>query len=496
MPTKNHDPTLWLESDSDLSSEPSDLPNAQLSEVDAVCVKAVFERLFQRLRLLDLLKVDAGEQVRAVHRAESRGAATPPSRRRNRANPNPERARTRSASSETSTRVPTRTRRRTSVEHPPNRALVLTPPSSPRDSNAQAAEMSRGVGAEISRVMRKQTDLERRFEDLISRRETLVRAANKRPYLENQARVSETAAELRSTTNELCVNLKQSPDVLENLRFAVAERAELSALVAETAASLDEEGSFSRLARVRVKEEARDMDMEATRAREKALSGEVAALRDRIAREKAEHETWAKEKAKTVATLKAELKEKKSRAGSETRFAKKDVVADSECNARQRAQTLAALRRDHEALAAETAREKAAHSEIMAYLETREGGLSARVAELETKHVEDKERRERLLSETKARLELLAQKLPVAKAAYEEELAKKQARAAEKREAQARAEREAAGGEEMRRRAAGKMQLLKGLWQSDRDAKIAAKEAAKAEAEAAKAEKGGKKKGK
>ena len=132
----------------------------------------------------------------------------------------------------------------------------------------------------------------------------------------------------------------------------------------------------------------------------------------------------------------------------------------------------------------------------MAYLETREGGLSARVAELETKHVEDKERRERLLSETKARLELLAQKLPVAKAAYEEELAKKQARAAEKREAQARAEREAAGGEETRRRAAGKMQLLKGLWQSDRDAKIAAKEAAKAEAEAAKAEKGGKKKGK
>ena len=46
MPTKKHDPTVWLESDSDLSSEPSDLPNAQLSEVDAVCVKAVFERLF------------------------------------------------------------------------------------------------------------------------------------------------------------------------------------------------------------------------------------------------------------------------------------------------------------------------------------------------------------------------------------------------------------------------------------------------------------------
>ena len=77
------------------------------------------------------------------------------------------------------------------------------------------------------------------------------------------------------------------------------------------------------------------------------------------------------------------------------------------------------------------------------------------MAELETKHVEDKERRERLLSETKARSELLAQKLPVAKAAYEEELAKKQARAAEKREAQARAEREPPAAK-TRRRAAGR----------------------------------------
>ena len=105
--------------------------------------------------------------------------------------------------------------------------------------------MSRGVGAEISRVMRKQTDLERRFENLLSRRETLVRAANKAPYLENQQRVSETAAELRVTTNELCVNLKESPDVFANLRFAVAERAELTTLVAETVDSLGE-GVFFR----------------------------------------------------------------------------------------------------------------------------------------------------------------------------------------------------------------------------------------------------------
>ena len=58
-----HSATLWLESDSDVSSEPSDLPNAELSDVDAVVAKTVFERLFQRLRLLDMLKVDHAEQA-------------------------------------------------------------------------------------------------------------------------------------------------------------------------------------------------------------------------------------------------------------------------------------------------------------------------------------------------------------------------------------------------------------------------------------------------
>ena len=115
MPTKKHDPTVWLESDSDLSSEPSDLPNAQLSEVDAVCAKTVFERLFQRLRLLDLLKVDAGEQVRAAIRVRSRGTSTPPSRRRNRANPNPER---RARSAPKRRHAFERTRRRTSRTPP------------------------------------------------------------------------------------------------------------------------------------------------------------------------------------------------------------------------------------------------------------------------------------------------------------------------------------------------------------------------------------------
>ena len=312
--------------------------------------------------------------------------------------------------------------------------------------------MSRGVGAEISRVMRKQTDLEGRFEDLIWR-ETLVRAARTSARTSRTRRGFRDPAELRSTTNELCVNLKRSPDVLENLRFAVAERAELSALVAETLESLDEEGSFSRLVRKRVKEEARDMDMEATRAREKALSGEVAALRDRIAREKAEHETWAEEKAKTVATLKpSSRKRRAARLGA--RFARRTSSRTRSATPTTRADARGAAPRP--GLARDGAER---HAEIVAY-PTREGDSGGG---LETRREDEKRRASAERNE--GAFGASRSKTPVAKAARGE-LAKKQARAAEKREAQARAS-ESRRRRGARRRAAEDA-VAEGLWQSDR----------------------------
>jgi len=139
------------------------------------------------------------------------------------------------------------------------------------------------------------------------------------------------------------------------------------------------------------------------------------------------------------------------------------------------------------------AREKKAHAEVASHLEKRNSELSDRVAAIETKHVEDKERRQRLLSETKARLELLQDRLPSAKEAYERELAAKKTRDAEKAAAAAKAEREASGGREVRQRAATKMQFLRKLYKDDKEQKIAERVAAKAAAEAEKGNKGGKK---
>jgi hypothetical protein len=135
--------------------------------------------------------------------------------------------------------------------------------------------MSRGVGAEISRVMQTQFLLEKRFESLLGERETLMHAANKAPYLENQRRVSETATTLRSTTRELCVNLKESPDLRANLLWAVGLRAELQSLVAETLQTLRDDNSFPGLVRRRVKEQAKDLDKEQVHIRETNVSREV-----------------------------------------------------------------------------------------------------------------------------------------------------------------------------------------------------------------------------
>mmetsp|Transcript_6400 Transcript_6400/g.24125 ORF Transcript_6400/g.24125 Transcript_6400/m.24125 type:complete len:306 (-) Transcript_6400:313-1230(-) len=289
-----HDPTLWLESDSDLSSEPSGLPNAELGDVDAVVASAVLGRLFQRLRLLNLLKVDGVEQ---------------------------------------------------------------------------AAEMSRGVGAEISRVMQTQFLLEKRFESLLGERETLMHAANKAPYLENQRRVSETATTLRSTTRELCVNLKESPDLRANLLWAVGLRAELQSLVAETLQTLRDDNSFPGLVRRRVKEQAKDLDKEQVHIRETNVSREVDLLKIHIRAEQEAYDAWEANKTKIVDEMKHDLKTKKTKTGVETVFAKKDVMANSECGARTRAQALSSLRRETEVLLGEALRETNAHRTIATFLE-------------------------------------------------------------------------------------------------------------------------------
>jgi hypothetical protein len=68
------------------------------------------------------------------------------------------------------------------------------------DADEQAAELSRSVGDEISRVILEQRQLEQRFEALISQRGVLKAMPNKTKYKENQQELHEVADQLRNST--------------------------------------------------------------------------------------------------------------------------------------------------------------------------------------------------------------------------------------------------------------------------------------------------------
>lgn len=68
------------------------------------------------------------------------------------------------------------------------------------DADEQAAELSRSVGDEISRVILEQRQLEQRFEALISQRGVLKAMPNKTKYKENQKELHEVADQLRNST--------------------------------------------------------------------------------------------------------------------------------------------------------------------------------------------------------------------------------------------------------------------------------------------------------
>lgn len=67
------------------------------------------------------------------------------------------------------------------------------------DADEQAAELSRSVGDEISRVIHEQRQLEARFEVLISQRGVLKAMPNKTKYKENQKELHEVREQINQT---------------------------------------------------------------------------------------------------------------------------------------------------------------------------------------------------------------------------------------------------------------------------------------------------------
>lgn len=78
-------------------------------------------------------------------------------------------------------------------------------------------ELSDLVNDEISRIIEEQRRLQIKYQELIMQRSNLKNVTNKAKYKEIQSEIEETATSLRYATKVLCRNLKENPDVAENV---------------------------------------------------------------------------------------------------------------------------------------------------------------------------------------------------------------------------------------------------------------------------------------
>lgn len=159
------------------------------------------------------------------------------------------------------------------------------------DPKVQAQELTQSVGEEITKMIAQQKDLEKRFENLVSVQHILRTLPNKSKLRENQvcssiqpgacvkltpagtwvvaatnchtthmgacrsaahalvhapltnpseqAELQQVAEALRQSTKQLCRNLKDNPNVAENMAKVAAERQALQLLINNTLNELD-----------------------------------------------------------------------------------------------------------------------------------------------------------------------------------------------------------------------------------------------------------------
>jgi hypothetical protein len=77
--------------------------------------------------------------------------------------------------------------------------------------------LSKFIGEEISRTMREQTELEKRYERLIEQRSSMKGMVNKSKYKAVQEEIQEVSRALRESTNNLVRSLKENPNVSGNM---------------------------------------------------------------------------------------------------------------------------------------------------------------------------------------------------------------------------------------------------------------------------------------
>merc|ERR1719426_761085 len=197
----------------------------------------------------------------------------------------------------------------------------------------------------LSSIIQEQRDLEKKYEELIALRSTLTGLSNKTKLKEVQAEILEVSHKLRESNKSLCRNLKENPNVQENLQKMQDERRRVQQWLECLRVELDEY-SFQQIL-TKVDEERKNQELlHEVKKKEREATGTVRSLEADLQKEYTEHEKESKQGTDEIKKLKEELQELKTRSAIETSFLEKKLLAKENATLRIFAQKEKALQEE------------------------------------------------------------------------------------------------------------------------------------------------------
>merc|ERR1711904_672140 len=234
-----------------------------------------------------------------------------------------------------------------------------------------------------------------KYEELIALRSTLTGLSNKTKLKEVQAEILDVSHKLRESNKSLCRNLKENPNVQENLQKMQDERKRVQQWLEDLRTELDE-CSFQ-LLMTKVEEERKDQELlHEVKKKEREATGTVRSLETDLQKEYTEHEKESKQGTDEIKKLKEELQELKTRSAIETSFLEKKLRAKENATSRIFAQKEKALEEEHDHLKRMIHLEESVHDKIDDFMTRRLEDLGVQTEQWkERAEKEDRKREQR-----------------------------------------------------------------------------------------------------
>ncbi|MEW5310451.1 MAG: hypothetical protein WDW38_002249 [Sanguina aurantia] len=245
------------------------------------------------------------------------------------------------------------------------------------DPKVQAQELTQSVGEEITRMIADQKALEAKFEELVSAQHVLRNLPNKSKLRENQTELQQVAEALRQSTKNLCRNLKDNPNVAENMLKVALERQALQLLLSKCCNDVEMSHKVQPVVESVMAQEAAEVAVRETIEHERATATAVRQLRNDLREEKLDHEGKMRDKKKTLSLLKEELKALKMQTAA------KEGLAINDHNRRVQANGLSELRKELSLVRQQVDIDGISKSESVVWSQRREDDLLNRERDLE-----------------------------------------------------------------------------------------------------------------